>query len=910
VTVKTAEITLDTSVTVSNTPKTKRAPRITMPPFKITQDNMSGDRFVEEMDRKLVEALRDATSDIDGLYDDKPRIPVESMFDELGTLKAHVERYGKNVKLTQLIRYLEDAHAEQMARVRNMMDRGVVSFGALRLLLRPNTNVVITGDHDVGGRVVNSRYRQSAFGAYLEIDYEYITSNGREFRTTTAEIMVGAYVGVKPIHSLSVRPATDVDRASLSERGRVYAEVAVGAHYKQFVGQMQVLKWWSYSPMRATGRCMIDIATHNQFKDEARYRPGREDSVIKQLQDDQLWQTDPYVTGFSFVTKQWGRFPVAQISNIEFRDNAYDQLVLDAQKKDMVRALVQDNSSGFSDIISGKGGGCIFLLHGEPGVGKAQPLGAIVQTPDGPRKMGELQVGDSVYAADGTSVKILGVYPQGVRPVYEFTFVDGRKVRADEQHLWKVKMSHGKSKTHLHGGTYWDTVSTKRLIDRSRTNGSPVYVPLASAYQTSYKEFPVDPWLLGIMIGDGFMKYKHCSVSNTDEEIINRVRSLLPENYKIRTVNDVDHHIQMVNRKNNETHWLKDALKELCLYGLGSHERFVPEIYFQGSVEQRLELVRGLMDSDGYVAKNKVLNYTTTSLQLAKDFQRLIWGLGGIAHIKHQTTSYYSQGHKIQCRDAYTVSIRHPDPQSLVFLSRKKERLQGHHQYSETLALKITNIEKIGEEATQCILIDHPTHLYLTEDWVVTHNTLTAEAVSELLRRPLYSVSVGELGTDPVSLEKNMRQILDVAQIWNAVILIDEADIFLEKRATGDVVRNGMVSIFLRLLEYHQGVMFLTTNRVEEFDPAFYSRISVALRYETLSTQAREQIWRNLLSAAGVHDMDVSQLATHDLNGRQIKNLIRLSQSLARQQGVPVSMVHVQNCLTVGREFLRDSQTY
>jgi SpoVK/Ycf46/Vps4 family AAA+-type ATPase len=187
-----------------------------------------------------------------------------------------------------------------------------------------------------------------------------------------------------------------------------------------------------------------------------------------------------------------------------------------------------------------------------------------------------------------------------------------------------------------------------------------------------------------------------------------------------------------------------------------------------------------------------------------------------------------------------------------------------------------------------------------------TGKTLTAEAVSELLQRPLYSVSVGELGTDTASLEKNLRQILDVAQIWNAVILIDEADIFLEKRSTGDVMRNAMVGIFLRLLEYHQGVMFLTTNRVREFDTAFHSRISVAMRYNALTQAARESIWRNLLSAANVVGLDPAALATHDINGRQIKNTIRLAQSLARQEGVPVAADHITRCLDVSRQFVQD----
>jgi len=110
-----------------------------------------------------------------------------------------------------------------------------------------------------------------------------------------------------------------------------------------------------------------------------------------------------------------------------------------------------------------------------------------------------------------------------------------------------------------------------------------------------------------------------------------------------------------------------------------------------------------------------------------------------------------------------------------------------------------------------------------------TGKTLTAEAISELLRKPLYSVSVGELGTTIHELEDKLRGILEVACVWDAVVLLDEADIFLEQRSDNNIQRNAMVGIFLRLLEYHSGVMFLTTNRVKRFDEAFHSRISIAL---------------------------------------------------------------------------------
>ena len=161
--------------------------------------------------------------------------------------------------------------------------------------------------------------------------------------------------------------------------------------------------------------------------------------------------------------------------------------------------------------------------------------------------------------------------------------------------------------------------------------------------------------------------------------------------------------------------------------------------------------------------------------------------------------------------------------------------------------------------------------------------TLTCEAVAELLHKPLYSVTVGELGTNVDSLEKKLNDILEIANSWDAVILIDEADIFMEARNKSDIERNGMVSIFLRLLERHQGVMFLTTNRNEDLDPAFKSRISIIIGYEPLDWNSRHTVWTNLLKAAGITlpEEDIKLLSNYEINGRQIKNSIRMAQSLS-----------------------------
>jgi len=190
-----------------------------------------------------------------------------------------------------------------------------------------------------------------------------------------------------------------------------------------------------------------------------------------------------------------------------------------------------------------------------------------------------------------------------------------------------------------------------------------------------------------------------------------------------------------------------------------------------------------------------------------------------------------------------------------------------------------------------------------------TGKTLTAEAVSEFLHTPLYSVSMGELGITTQALESNLQQILEVASIWGASILLDEADIFLERRNESDIVRNAMVGIFLRLLEYHQGVLFLTTNRLKSFDPAFQSRVSIAIKYKRLDFESRKKIWSNFLESAGLpqpEPSDLDSLAQFKLNGRQIRNTLRLAAVVASEEGVDLQLRHLQEMLIISKKWFKD----
>lgn len=179
--------------------------------------------------------------------------------------------------------------------------------------------------------------------------------------------------------------------------------------------------------------------------------------------------------------------------------------------------------------------------------------------------------------------------------------------------------------------------------------------------------------------------------------------------------------------------------------------------------------------------------------------------------------------------------------------------------------------------------------------------TLTAESVAEVMKVPLYVMSAGDLGTKPSEVESALSNILEMNTKWNSILLLDEADVFLEARSTHDLERNKLVSIFLRLLEYYSGILFLTTNRVENIDAAFESRIHLSLQYEDLDLASRRHVWSSFVdriaNAAPFAEEELDRLAEQNMNGRQIKNVLKTAQLLATKQGEPLCFTHVSTVI-------------
>lgn len=187
--------------------------------------------------------------------------------------------------------------------------------------------------------------------------------------------------------------------------------------------------------------------------------------------------------------------------------------------------------------------------------------------------------------------------------------------------------------------------------------------------------------------------------------------------------------------------------------------------------------------------------------------------------------------------------------------------------------------------------------------------TLTAESVAEHLRRPLYKLGAGDLGTDAHKVEQNLGRALKLCAHFDAVLLIDEADVFMEARSSNNLQRNELVSVFLRHLEYYSGIMILTTNRMKSIDAAFESRVDITLSYSALTETDRVKVWQNFLNtfeadAVDVGDAELVKLAKWDFNGRQIKSAIKTARILATKQKQPLNARHLNVVLNLRNKAL------
>jgi superfamily II DNA or RNA helicase len=364
-----------------------------------------------------------------------------------------------------------------------------------------------------------------------------------------------------------------------------------------------------------------------------------------------------------------------------------------------------------------------YGLFLEMGGGKAQPLDSKVLTTDGWKSMGDIKVGDKVINPEGGIATVTGVFPQGKVPTYEIKTKDGGRTKASGEHLWKTKVAIRPTL-----GGIKTTKEIKQFVDRY-TQQKPGYkqtilLPVCSEIDTNPtgNTLPVEPYLLGVIIGDGCCNQKHVKVSLGDKDIVEHINDSLGK---------VKFHGGCYNANVIR---INDKLEPLGLRGKKSQEKFIPEIYLTGSIEQRKELLRGLLDTDGTVDNRGHISYSTSSKQLAKDVLYLVRSLGGTAQITTKKRTFYTNksGERVYCKPAYILNIAHNNPPSLFKVKRKKEKCQVTYcaHRAQTLSRKVTEVNYIGEEECQCISLDSENGLYITDDFIVTHNTISSLQVA------------------------------------------------------------------------------------------------------------------------------------------------------------------------------------
>ena len=342
---------------------------------------------------------------------------------------------------------------------------------------------------------------------------------------------------------------------------------------------------------------------------------------------------------------------------------------------------------------------------------KAQPLDSLIKIPDGWKRMGDIQVGDTVCTPDGGTAPVTGVFPQGMKDVYRITFEDGRFTECCDEHLWKVYKGSRKKEFIL---------SLKEIRTWLNKRTECLHIPLTSFIYGVKQKLPLDPYILGTLLGNAnFSSDYPLTVSSNYEELFKHISDKLLKNYSLSQSTKYRYTIKGKNLrgirgKKEFVNYYKKQLHTLNLLNVKSPNRFIPERYKESSAEQRLELLQGLMDTDGSVDKTKTCSYSTTSYLLALDVQYVVRSLGGLCKITGP--HYTKKGNSI----FYLCFIRHKYTENFFKLSAKQEKTKNKKKNPRN---KIKNIEYVEKKECQCIRIDHPDHLYITNDFISTHNT-------------------------------------------------------------------------------------------------------------------------------------------------------------------------------------------
>lgn len=363
------------------------------------------------------------------------------------------------------------------------------------------------------------------------------------------------------------------------------------------------------------------------------------------------------------------------------------------------------------------------IYVGLAGTGKAMPKDTLIPTPDGEKLLGEIKVGDFVFDRKGHPTKVLGVYDRGVRRCFELTFSDGRKTRCCDEHIWPCYTS----KKNLKNLTLQEMM--EKGIRISAKSGARFRMPINGCVEFSEKELPVHPYILGVFLGDGCCKERYLTLSSNDLPVVEKVAKILNATAEKLSENNYSWRFM----KGGKAITTKEVFGDIASWVMrGSNEKAIPAYYLHGSSDQRIALLQGLFDTDGSVSSksNGLASFSTTSSELYAGVSYLLRSLGLSASTSSKAVCRGRVKQNGTCSTDYVVRTHlKPDQFDVCFsLPRQIEKLKAvfgafkrPSKCTERVAL--TDVREIEPCDQVCILVDNPEHLFLANDFLVTHNT-------------------------------------------------------------------------------------------------------------------------------------------------------------------------------------------
>jgi replicative DNA helicase len=387
--------------------------------------------------------------------------------------------------------------------------------------------------------------------------------------------------------------------------------------------------------------------------------------------------------------------------------------------------------------------GSLFVVGARPKMGKAMPMESKILLSDGTwTTHGEIQVGQKIASVDGRSSVVTGIFPQGVRRMFEITFEDGRTAKAADSHLWEISSSKFK------GSRTVDTEKLQQMLEKTRYQGRLCVPSVSGDFGKSQEQ--IDGWVLGALLGDGSLM-SGVKFTNSERYVLSRMEESV---HPLRMVKTGENDYLISNQKGKKNP-LIEKIRDLGLFGKSACQKHIPDFVFSSDKETRIGVLTGLLETDGWVEKFGSIRFSSSSKKLAEGVVRLVHSLGGTAKETMRTDiSYTYKGETRTGMDAQMVSLKLPD----VIISRiESPRIRENLGINRlgNRGVGVRSVVEIPAEECLCIMVSHPRHLYVTDDYLVTHNTTVYQKMA------IHCALVENLPTVAFSLEMPKDQMVE-----------------------------------------------------------------------------------------------------------------------------------------------------